>query len=179
VIAKQFFINLPAPGKKVGKAIMQNQLTFPQQKLNSETVGEVKIIYKKTTHSIAAIESSLSTSNFIRRIWDEDTIEYIESFCVIALDRALNIVAYEFISTGGTSATIADPRRIFQFALLSNASAIILAHNHPSGNLNPSTADRSLTEKIFKASKLLDINLLDHIIVTKQGYFSFADEGLL
>ncbi|MBY0479719.1 MAG: JAB domain-containing protein, partial [Chitinophagaceae bacterium] len=82
-------------------------------------------------------------------------------------------------STGGVTGTVADPRLIFTAALKLNASILILAHNHPSGNLNPSEADKSITTKIAAAAKFLDLQVNDHIIVTTESYFSFADEGLV
>jgi len=83
------------------------------------------------------------------------------------------------ISTGGVTGTIADPKLIFSAALKANACGIILSHNHPSGNIKPSPADEQLTAKIKAAGKYLDINVLDHVIVTSENYYSFAEEGLL
>ena len=83
------------------------------------------------------------------------------------------------LSTGGTSATIAEPKLIFASSILGNASSIILAHNHPSGNLKPSDADISLTKKMKEAGKLLEIPVVDHLIITPEGFYSFADEGLI
>ena len=83
------------------------------------------------------------------------------------------------VSTGGITGTVADPRVIFVAALKANCSAIIISHNHPSGNLNPSRQDEELTQKIKNGDEFLDIKLLEHIIVTDEGYFSFSDEGLL
>jgi DNA repair protein RadC len=86
---------------------------------------------------------------------------------------------HEIVSEGGITGTVADPRLILKKALAYNAVSIILCHNHPSGNLKPSKADEMLTKKIKEAAALLDIKVLDHIIVSTEGYFSFADEGLL
>jgi DNA repair protein RadC len=83
------------------------------------------------------------------------------------------------ISRGGTTGTVVDVKLVFSVALKCNASSIIISHNHPSGNLNPSESDKVMTEKLRKAGDYLDIKLLDHIIVTKHGFFSFADEGLI
>jgi DNA repair protein RadC len=83
------------------------------------------------------------------------------------------------VSEGGISQTVADPKRIYKAAIENNASHIILCHNHPSGNLQPSPADKFLTSKLIAAGKNLDINVIDHIIVTDSGYYSFADEGLI
>lgn len=102
-----------------------------------------------------------------------------EVFAVLYLNRANKINHWEVVSSGGMSGTVADPRVILRKALEEKAVSMILCHNHPSGNLRPSNADKELTNKIREASRFFDINLLDHIIVSQEGYFSFADEGLL
>jgi DNA repair protein RadC len=88
-------------------------------------------------------------------------------------------LAKELVSKGGLSGTVADPKIIFHMALQHQASALIMVHNHPSGNLKPSREDLVLTKKIADAGRMLDINVLDHLIITDSGYFSFGDEGLL
>jgi len=102
-----------------------------------------------------------------------------EVFGVVFLNRANRVKHYEVISVGGITGTIADPRIIFKKALAEDAVSIILFHNHPSGNLQPSRADEDLTVKMVQAAKLFDIRIFDHIIVSEEGYFSFADEGLI
>ena len=102
-----------------------------------------------------------------------------EVFVVVFLNRANRINHYEIISEGGITGTVADPRIILKKALEEDAVSIILCHNHPSGNLSPSRADEDLTRKIKEASGYFDIKVLDHIIVSEEGYFSFADEGIL
>ena len=102
-----------------------------------------------------------------------------EVFGVVYLNQANRIKHHEVISVGGLTATVADPRVIFKKALAADATSLILFHNHPSGNLQPSMADRELTLKIIQAGTLFDIRILDHIIVSEYGYFSFADEGLI
>lgn len=102
-----------------------------------------------------------------------------EEFWVLYLNRANKIIGKEKISSGGISSTIADKRMIIKSALDRLAPAIILAHNHPSGNLKPSQSDIDLTNKTKEAAKLFDISVLDHIIVSSSGYYSFADEGMM
>lgn len=102
-----------------------------------------------------------------------------EVFAVLYLNRANKINHLEIISEGGITGTVADPRIILRKALEENAVSLILCHNHPSGSLKPSRADEQLTAKIKDAARLLDITVLDHIIVSEEGYFSFADEGIL
>lgn len=102
-----------------------------------------------------------------------------EVFAVIFLNRANKINHFEIVSAGGITGTVADPRVILKKALEENAVSIILCHNHPSGSLRPSRADEELTNKIKEAAKYFDIKVIDHIIVGEDGYYSFADEGIL
>jgi len=102
-----------------------------------------------------------------------------EVFAVVFLNKANKINHYEIISEGGITGTVADPRIILKKALEHDAVSIVLSHNHPSGNLKPSRQDKDLTDKIKEASGYFDIKVLDHIIVSEEGYFSFADEGML
>ncbi|MBL7870526.1 MAG: JAB domain-containing protein, partial [Cyclobacteriaceae bacterium] len=98
---------------------------------------------------------------------------------VMLTNRANKVLGIFEVSTGGISGTVADPKLIFAAAIKAAASGIILSHNHPSGNLQPSQADIDLTRKIKEAGRFLEIQLLDHIIITTEGYYSFADEGLI
>lgn len=102
-----------------------------------------------------------------------------EVFAVMFLNRANKVNHFEIISTGGITGTVADPRIILRKALEHDAVNIILCHNHPSGSLKPSRADEQITAKIKEAARLLDLNVLDHLIVSESGYYSFADEGLI
>jgi len=102
-----------------------------------------------------------------------------EMFITVYLNNANKIIHHEIISEGGITGTVVDPRIIIKKALSYNAVGIILSHNHPSGNLKPSRADEMLTKKIKDAALLFDIKVLDHIIVSHEGYFSFADEGII
>lgn len=109
------------------------------------------------------------------------TLEYRkqEVFAVVYLNRANRITQFEIISEGGMTGTVADPRIILKKALENDATSIVLCHNHPSGNLRPSKADELITQKIKQAAAFLDILVMDHIIVSNEGYFSFADEGMM
>lgn len=118
----------------------------------------------------------------------QDVYEYLrgdlldlqhEEFWVLLLSRSNEIIKKKLISSGGVSGTVADPKLIFKSALEELASAIILVHNHPSGNLKPSSQDMSLTKKMKEAGLVLEIPVLDHLIFTNESYFSFADEGIL
>lgn len=122
------------------------------------------------------IKSSKEIAGYIRSLLRDLQNEV---FGVVFMNRANKVKHYEVISVGGITGTVADPRVIFKKALIEDAVSIILFHNHPSGNLQPSHADQELTLKMVKAAKLFDIRILDHIIVSEEGYFSFADEALI
>ena len=102
-----------------------------------------------------------------------------EAFCVMYLNQANRMITHEIISNGGMTGTIADIRIILKNALLHNANQLIIGHNHPSGNKQPSSADKELTRKLKEAASLMDIKLLDHLIISANGYLSMADEGII
>lgn len=151
------------------------------QNLESLQVSEISVSYRpkiKPSERLK-ISSSLEAYQLALNTWNGDIIEYSEQFKVILLNRANKVLGISSISNGGISCTIIDPKIIFAIALKAGASAIIMIHNHPSGNLMPSEADIKLTDKIVRAGKLLDINIHDHLIIAKDGYYSFTDEGLI
>lgn len=102
-----------------------------------------------------------------------------EEFYILILNRHNKVLSKERISSGGVAGTVVDPKLIFKTALDKRAVGLILAHNHPSGNLNPSKQDIALTKQVREAGRLLDISVLDHLIITEQGFYSFADEGMM
>lgn len=122
------------------------------------------------------IQSSMDAFEILRHSFSDLSHE---EFHIILLNRANNVIDIKRISIGGMAGTVADGKVIFKEALIQKASGIILAHNHPSGNLKPSEADRQLTRKMVEFGKFIDLLILDHLILTDNGYFSFADEGLL
>lgn len=133
-----------------------------------------------------AIQPTIVNHNVITRSEDVKTIlqPFIgeldhEQFWVLYLNRSNKVIKKEMISKGGMSGTVTDVRVILKNALLNKASGIILAHNHPSGNLNPSESDTKITQKIKDASTIMDIQVLDHIIISEKDYYSFADNGIL
>lgn len=123
-----------------------------------------------------AIKSSLTAYDLLHPILGE--LEH-EEFWVVILNRAHKVLGTKKISQGGLTGTVIDTRMILKHALDKRATSIIVSHNHPSGNRNPSEADVSITKKLNKAAALMDITLLDHLIIADHTYFSFADEGLL
>jgi DNA repair protein RadC len=140
---------------------------------------ELEAVYKtKDQIVIKQLTSSRNSSSYCRSVYPVQ-IDYKEAFICLFLNRKNDVIGYSTISIGGISATVVDPKIVFQNALLCNASAIIMCHNHPSGNLKPSQADINLTKKIVEGGKVLDISVLDHIILTEENYYSFADEGMM
>lgn len=122
------------------------------------------------------ITSSLDVYELMKPELLDESVEY---FYTVLLNRANIVIKKQIISQGGTSATVADPKLIFKYALDNMASSIILVHNHPSGNLKPSDADIRLTKKLVEVGKNLELSVLDHVIFTDVGYFSFADESMI
>lgn len=122
------------------------------------------------------VRSSGEIANYLKTVLKDHPHEV---FAVLFLNRANKILHFEIVSSGGLTGTVADPRIILKKALETGATSIVLSHNHPSGSLKPSRADEELTQKIRQAATYLDIKVIDHIIVSDEGYFSFADEGLL
>ena len=102
-----------------------------------------------------------------------------EQFWIMLLNNANKVIKLEKIGVGGMTGTTADPKKIFKCALENNAASVMLCHNHPSGNVIPSNADKQITNNIIKAGQFLEIKVLDHIIIGNNSYFSFADEGLM
>ena len=145
------------------------------------TVAEIELVYKSKVKPSERprITSTKEAYQTLLQTWDVNKIEFVEQFKVVLMNRAHRVLGIYELSSGGIAGTVADPKLVFMAALKSNACCLILSHNHPSGNLKPSQADEALTRKIYEAGKLLDIQVLDHVIVTSEGYYSFADEGLL
>lgn len=141
-------------------------------------VNEIEVMYKPRLDltPLQKITSDKEIAMFLQTIWADD-IEYRERFYAVYLNRQNKILAYYLISVGGCSGTVVDIKMIFQPAINLHASSIILAHNHPSGNTNPSQADITLTNKIVQAGKVLDIPITDHIILTIDNHYSFLHNG--
>ena len=150
--------------------------------LSMFNVAEVQLIYKSKVPASQrrSIKCSRDAFDLFLQSWNPDTIEHSEEFKLLLMNRSNSVLGILTVSKGGLSGTVTDVRLIFQAAIKANASGIIVAHNHPSGNLNPSESDTKITHKIKEAGNLMDIQLLDHLILTTEGnYFSFADNGLL
>lgn len=144
-----------------------------------EITISLKFSDKVKKSELHKISNSADIYNLCKEVFNSDTVEWVESFIIFCLNRANKVVGFYKVSQGGMSGTVADPKVIFTIALNCAASAIICAHNHPSGHIQPSEADIKLTHRIKEGALLLDMRLLDHIIIGDEKYYSFADEGTL
>lgn len=145
------------------------------RKLNE--VYEVEIVYKRPAISLLdTITCQNDAIDLFRKILSTDKIDFKEFFMVALLNHNHNVLGVSIIGIGNTNATCVNIKEIFQLAIKTNSSGIILCHNHPSGNLKPSESDLSLTRRIKEVCKFCDINLLDHLIITSEGYYSFIEE---
>ena len=143
-------------------------------------IREVQVSYQPLQGKLFQVKSADNAFEYLSRAYDEGTIGLCEEFIVLLLNRANRVMGCLRLSKGGLTGTVVDLRILFGTALKAMASSIVIAHNHPSHNLQPSEADLELPQKIKKAGKLLDINLLDHLILgTDDNYVSFANEGWL
>ncbi len=143
-------------------------------------VAEVSLVY----HSVVRpadrvhITQGYEVYDLVKPFFDS-CMEHRERVVMVMLNRGKRVLGVIQISEGGTTGTVVDAKIIFQAALTANAEALILVHNHPSGNTQPSRADIEITKKLRAGGKLLDIEVLDHLVVTSNGYTSLANEGLL
>jgi DNA repair protein RadC len=147
----------------------------------SNSIPEIELLYTPPVDILTSpriLDSESAYWQFIDT-WNKAKLEFIEQFKVLVLNRAHRVLGICTLSTGGLSSTIIDIRLLFAVALKSNASAIIVAHNHPSGELTPSKNDIIITKRIYDAGKILDIEVLDHLIINKQSFYSFKNEGAI
>ncbi|SJZ43907.1 RadC-like JAB domain-containing protein [Chitinophaga eiseniae] len=145
------------------------------------SVTEVELIYRNKIRpeDRIIIRQAANAYDVLMDTWDRNKIELVEQFKILLLDQGNACLGIAEIATGGVSSCIVDPKVIFAIALKARATNIILAHNHPSERLCASPADIALTQKLCEAGKFMDIRVTDHLIVTPQRYYSFADEGLM
>jgi DNA repair protein RadC len=180
-LAKEILIlgknNLPELGKLTVKELMK-----------VKGIGEAKAITVVAALEIGRRRQAMNYREKAVMTSSNDVANYLQSllkdyrhevFAVLFLNRANKINHFEIVSEGGITGTVADPRIILKKALEENAVSLILCHNHPSGSLKPSNADLELTKKIKEAAKFFDIKVIDHLIVSDAGYYSFSDEGIL
>ncbi|MBR9846274.1 MAG: JAB domain-containing protein [Algicola sp.] len=141
------------------------------------TIQEIKVSYTSGNRDKVKITNSKDSYELLLSCWSQKTIELQEEFKVLLLNRNHQVLGIYPLSKGGVSGTVVDAKLVFSVALKCNASSIIIAHNHPSGNLKPSDADIRLTQKLKEAGNYLDVKVLDHIILSREGYYSFVDES--
>lgn len=142
------------------------------------TAGELGLTYNRVAPDGNFIRNTKQLDAAVRPVF-ADTIEVQESFVIVGLSRSNALRSIFKLSSGGTAATVADPKLIFARLLMSNCAAFICAHNHPSGNTSPSLSDDKLTRTLKEAGKFLDLPLLDHVIFTNTSFYSYADQGRL
>lgn len=144
-------------------------------------LAEIETVYKtkQKVSEMPVLKSHEDTDKYLRSVWNMNKIEHVEEFIIVPLNRANRALGWVKISTGGITGLMADSRVIFQVALLANASQIILSHNHPSGNLKPSQEDINITKNLVRCGEILNIKVVDHIIISTEGFYSFANEGIL
>lgn len=143
-------------------------------------VPEIKVRFNRSKKDfLGKVTQSKDAADFLRKVYTRGTLELQEQFIVLFLNRSNQIIGYYKHTTGTTVATMADIKIILATAMRSLSSALIIAHNHPSGNKNPSEPDIALTRRVKEVAALHEITLLDHIIVTKTDYYSFADNSKL
>ena len=161
------------------KTIDKGEYVFALGEVPKINVPEIKLSYvsARSKPFSGTVESSESAEKILRSIIKKQEIELREQVVVLYLNNANKVLGYYRHTTGGLTSSIVDTRLILATALKSLSTSIILCHNHPSGSLKPSQADINLTDKLKNAGKQMEIKLLDHIIITKQSYYSFADQG--
>ena len=143
-------------------------------------IPELTLKFKSGIIKKVQIKSSKDAADYLRTMFNDDTMEVSESVIVVYMNRSNNSIGWFKVSQGGISGTVIDVRLVLVTALKCLASGMIICHNHPSGNTSPSDADVKITQKLKEAGSLMDVQLLDHLILTPDGgYFSFADEGKL
>jgi DNA repair protein RadC len=142
------------------------------------TIEKISLKKDPTQFERVKITGSKDSAEYIRQFYESD-IELYESFFLLLLNQQNHTIGYAKISQGGVAGTVVDTKIVLKYVIDTFAQGVILCHNHPSGNLSPSDADKRTTTKISDAVKLLDSKVLDHIILTKDNYFSFADNDLI
>jgi DNA repair protein RadC len=150
-----------------------------RSRLNENQLREIEVVYHPAKNDciVNKISSSRDANTIFKAVYSPDRIEFIEEAYVLYLNRANKILGVYHLSKGSTTGTIMDIKHILAVALKSNASGIIISHNHPSGNLTPSKSDLGITQKLKDACDIMEISLLDHLILAVDGYYSMADEG--
>lgn len=151
------------------------------KRLKNFSVGEIQVRYRpRKVYSPVTITCSKDSYNLVKEFFNKNTVALQEQFVVMYLNQANKVLGFYCISYGGITATVADIRIILAVAVTTASVKIIVAHNHPSGNLSPSAYDKELTKRLKESASLMEIKLLDHLIIIPSGqYTSMADEGFM
>ncbi len=157
---------------------LKNEIKHLKQQLMTKQLNEFTLKVNKSEFKKQRISNQEEAADYIRKFYSDD-IEIYESSFILLLNRANDTIGYAKISQGGITGTVIDTKIVLKYCIDSLASAFILCHNHPSGNLKPSKEDIQLTNKIKEAAKLIECDLLDHIILTSEGYYSMMEGGEL
>ncbi|ADX66851.1 JAB domain-containing protein [Weeksella virosa] len=142
-------------------------------------VPEMKITFSRLIKDPVIVSSHEDAATVFHTMWDDSLINIQEQFCVIFLNQANHVLGFRVLNTGMRSTSLVDKPLLISLALGCRAASVIIAHNHPSGNLQPSIADRELTQDIKRKCEFFDIKLLDHFIITSDGHYSFAINNIL
>lgn len=150
------------------------------KKQDWKIASEIELTYKTKIKASERpqITSSLSAYKVALETWNYDKIELLEQFKVLLLNKSNRVLGVYEASSGGTAGTIVDLKLLFTAAFKANASAIIMIHNHPSGSTLPSRVDKLITKKVKEAGAFLEIEVVDHLIISRESYYSFADSGV-
>ena len=157
----------------VNKRANLNQLKGPW------TVAEIEISYKPIITNHTVISSSFQAYELIKQLWDNEKINLQEQFAALFFNQSKKIIGWKVLSTGNMTKCIVDIKLVVSLALHCMCTHVMIVHNHPSGNLKTSQCDESITQRVKDALKLIDVQLIDHLIIIENGYFSFNDEGLM
>lgn len=164
---------------------MQTTLQFPSNQKSPAVIyaNELSLSYRRSVAlsdpQCHKLNNSRRIAEFLRIVWNKEDLAIREAFYLLCFSTGLNLVGFYKLAEGGMDAVAVDTRLLFSTALLCRSSSIVVAHNHPSGTLKPSNADREITKRIANGGELLGIKLQDHIILTEEEHYSFRDEGLL
>lgn len=167
-------------GVPEAKTRLQGSSKYPMDNLlDLLDVQEIELMYNPKRVTRSKVNSSRLAVDVFRKFYDDGLIQYKEFFWIMLLNNSNQAIGMKKISEGGMTGTVVDIRVVMAIALKSAATGMVLCHNHPSGALKPSDNDIVLTKKLKEAGQLLNINVLDHVILTVDGYYSFADEGMM
>lgn len=156
-----------------------SQQQYLQQLKGNWTVAEIEISYKPLITDHTIIKSSSQAYELINSLWNKETINLQEQFAALFFNQSKKMIGWRVISTGNMTKCIVDIKLLVSLALHCMCTHVVIVHNHPSGNLKPSQSDEDITKTIKDALKLIDVQVMDHLIITECGYYSFSDEGLL